>query len=626
MPIFRKKIHTLEGGELPTRIGDFTFVKMLKTRDAIEAFSVGMYQNSVGNQAVAKQWVGNPYLWNESYYWLSNEIQAYKFLHTLYKEKGALIQKHFPNIRIPKVLQIIEEKGRLLLLMEMIPGKPFDQFSVNEYIEEFEKVISYFRFINRIAIFKDTGIHSRGRWYFLAVFPLIFLRAIAKHPKYAWDIIRGSLKFLSLVFSIPLKKEFVHRDLNDSNLIKDGDTIGIIDFELSIRSHPLFDLVSIAFVSWHVPGFVDAFYKSPIVQEVCASDEDLKAYQALTLYSAIHLFSGTFNMPVQYKHSYLLHGISLKKREHNLAAPTAPDHKFTVTVGIPAYNEEHNIQNILSSVFSQKQTSYVIEKVIVICDGCTDRTALEARQFAESHPLVEVHDDQKRTGKATRLNQIFQNNQSEILVICDADTVFGSPDTVENMVRPFHDKAVGIVGGNDTPMTPKTFFEKISVAHARLWYEVRHNFRGGESPHNLHGVLFALRGELAKDIEIPKSVFADDTYLYFRAIELGFIFYFAKDAITKYRTPDNLREYISQSLRHLGTRTRITEEFGPWINRYRFIPHMHKIKAFLRGVRKDPIFSLMAVVVDMGLKLIKSPRSKGVVPYWQQVHSTKKIT
>ena len=63
--------------------------------------------------------------------------------------------------------------------------------------------------------------------------------------------------------------------------------------------------------------------------------------------------------------------------------------KPTVTIGIPAHNEEANIANMLNSVISQEQKSFFLEKIIVALDGCTDNTESEAREFAKKYPIVE---------------------------------------------------------------------------------------------------------------------------------------------------------------------------------------------------------------------------------------------
>ena len=69
--------------------------------------------------------------------------------------------------------------------------------------------------------------------------------------------------------------------------------------------------------------------------------------------------------------------------------------KQTVTIGIPAHNEAENISYLLRSILRQKQRNYKLEKIIVVCDGCTDNTEDKVKQFAKKHKIVELIFDHK---------------------------------------------------------------------------------------------------------------------------------------------------------------------------------------------------------------------------------------
>jgi glycosyltransferase involved in cell wall biosynthesis len=65
------------------------------------------------------------------------------------------------------------------------------------------------------------------------------------------------------------------------------------------------------------------------------------------------------------------------------------DNKLTVTIGIPAYNEEKSISNLLDSIIEQTQKDYVLEKVIVACDGCTDKTSEVVSEYVKKYNFIE---------------------------------------------------------------------------------------------------------------------------------------------------------------------------------------------------------------------------------------------
>jgi len=47
---------------------------------------------------------------------------------------------------------------------------------------------------------------------------------------------------------------------------------------------------------------------------------------------------------------------------------------ITVSIGIPAYNEEANIGKLLSSLIKQKEAGFIIKEIIVVSDQSTDKT------------------------------------------------------------------------------------------------------------------------------------------------------------------------------------------------------------------------------------------------------------
>src|SRR5258708_26629353 len=124
--------------------------------------------------------------------------------------------------------------------------------------------------------------------------------------------------------------------------------------------------------------------------------------------------------------------------------------KISITIGIPAYNEEDNIGKLLDSIISQKGSRYNIEKIIVACDGCTDKTAEIVEKYIDKHNNIYLINDGLRLGQAGRLNEFYKINKSDIFITFDADTVLGHRYVVNEIAECFEDKNVGLVGGSDT--------------------------------------------------------------------------------------------------------------------------------------------------------------------------------
>src|SRR3989344_7346251 len=139
------------------------------------------------------------------------------------------------------------------------------------------------------------------------------------------------------------------------------------------------------------------------------------------------------------------------------------DKKLKITIGIPAHNEEANIENLLRSVFVQKREYFRLDKVYVLCDGCTDSTPEIALKVAKKYKKLIVKNDRKRKGKPQRLNELYKIAGSEVIVSLDADVVLRKPEVIDELVKPFFANIKpGLVWGRSEPLKSKSVVEKMA--------------------------------------------------------------------------------------------------------------------------------------------------------------------
>lgn len=296
----------------------------------------------------------------------------------------------------------------------------------------------------------------------------------------------------------------------------------------------------------------------------------------------------------------------------------------TVTIGIPAHNEESNIAKLLRSILRQKALSYSLDSIIVTCDGCTDNTAKIVRDISKKHKVIKLLDDGQRLGKPKRLNRFYSMVKSDIFVAFDADVVLANSNVLEEIVKAFDSREVGLVGGRDIPFPASGVFEKIVVTASTLWYETRKNVGNGDTVHNHIARISALHKRAYKKIKIPDDMIADDVYLFFRTIQLGFEFRFAKEAVVYYREPNNLSDFFAQSARHMSHTPTIVSHFGSWVNAYFTTPEILKLKAFIKMFLKEPFYLPLAILLQISLRLTHSKfRNHYGNGKWITVKSTK---
>jgi poly-beta-1,6-N-acetyl-D-glucosamine synthase len=297
--------------------------------------------------------------------------------------------------------------------------------------------------------------------------------------------------------------------------------------------------------------------------------------------------------------------------------------KKNVVIGIPAHNEEQNIANLLDSILVQKQNNFSLESIIVACDGCTDKTSNIVKSYQKKNLIIKLINDGKRVGQAERLNNFYKSINADIFITFDADTILANPKVVSMMVDEFKNSKVGLVAGRNVAFKANNLFEKIVTTYENFWTLVTNNINNGSNVHNHIGRSSAIRKEIYKKISIQKEAVANDHYLFFKCLELGYKFKFAKDAAIFFRVPNNLHDYLVQANRWSNSKSSLDKYFGEWINDYYKIPTTTKLKAYLISLAKSPFYMVLAIILQFILKLSSFKNDNSSTPLWENISSSK---
>ena len=129
-----------------------------------------------------------------------------------------------------------------------------------------------------------------------------------------------------------------------------------------------------------------------------------------------------------------------RRRAREVALRRTWTHDGIISVIVPAHNEAAGIEAAVRSIAASRRPV----EIIVVDDGSTDGTA----DIVEALGLPQVTViRQPNGGKPSALNTGIAAARGEIVVMVDGDTVF-EQDTVERLIQPFADPAVGAVSGN----------------------------------------------------------------------------------------------------------------------------------------------------------------------------------
>ncbi len=298
--------------------------------------------------------------------------------------------------------------------------------------------------------------------------------------------------------------------------------------------------------------------------------------------------------------------------------------KKTVYIGIPAHNEERNIGRLLRSILSQKGDNFVIEKIDVVCDGCTDKTAEIVKDFSKQFSVIHCINDSRRVGPAQRMNEFYRYLTSDLFITFDADVVLAHNTVISEIVKKFDDPSIGLVGGNEIPEKQITFVGKSLEAYETYWRTMIGLVAGGNNVHHAPGCISAGRKEVLKRISFPGNVEAHDHFLYFKTLQLGYTFLFARNAVVTFKVPSTFRDFILQSTRYHSSSDYIHSYFGNWVDEHYRIPLSIKLYSYAVTFLKNPVCLLSALFLQFAQRILsKTQKEKPVIGTWQMVNSSK---
>jgi cellulose synthase/poly-beta-1,6-N-acetylglucosamine synthase-like glycosyltransferase/peptidoglycan/xylan/chitin deacetylase (PgdA/CDA1 family)/spore germination protein YaaH len=119
------------------------------------------------------------------------------------------------------------------------------------------------------------------------------------------------------------------------------------------------------------------------------------------------------------------------------------DYQPSVSIIVPAYNEERVITRTIESLLASRYPQF---EIIVVDDGSPDRTSEVVCENFRDEPRVRLF-TKPNGGKAEALNYGLRYATGEVVITLDADTLF-MPDTVGALAHRFYDKRMGAVSGN----------------------------------------------------------------------------------------------------------------------------------------------------------------------------------
>lgn len=259
---------------------------------------------------------------------------------------------------------------------------------------------------------------------------------------------------------------------------------------------------------------------------------------------------GTLNL---LRMTFLMIGSDLYGLIYQLKRRNKSDYFPSVSVVIPAFNEE---KSILASVKSVLASNYPKDKfeVIVVNDGSTDSTKNILEDFAQSDPDHNLNViTQENSGKAHSLNNGIKNFAHGVLIMClDGDSII-TKDTIRNAVRYFENREVMALASNMKIKKEKGLLNLIQ----RLEYAVSYQMKKAQTVFNIEyiigGVGSMFRKSILEDVCFyDTNTVTEDIDLTLKILQKGnkkFRVEYASDVIAYTQSALTIKDLIKQRYR-----------------------------------------------------------------------------
>lgn len=310
---------------------------------------------------------------------------------------------------------------------------------------------------------------------------------------------------------------------------------------------------------------------------------------------------------------------------HRRQPPGTPPHAGTifdhpdrpappsVSVIVPAYNEGVVVQNCVRSIARSRYPDF---EVVCVDDGSTDDTYAQLQELAAELPRVHACTQPNR-GKGAALNRGIDHAGGEILVMVDADGMFG-PDTLTEMVRAFTDERIGAVCGDDRTVN----LDRVQTRFLALINHVGTGLmRRALSTLHCLPVVSGNTGAFRRDVlertgPLREDTVGEDLELTWRVYRAGYRAAFAPRALVYAESPSTPPELWKQRVRWArGLLQTIRLHYDMTGNpRYGLFGPYLAFNLFAQVL--GPLIQVAALAVFLALALTGDP---GVVPdtFWQ---------
>lgn len=200
----------------------------------------------------------------------------------------------------------------------------------------------------------------------------------------------------------------------------------------------------------------------------------------------------------------------------------------TIKIAIPVYNEVEEIDLLFESLLKQVFDINYEVTFVIYDDHSTDGTTVKIKKYStlKAYSKFEFHYNNKNLGKATTLNKIFLETESDYLVLLDSDVRFTDSKSISSLLKPLVENPnAGLSSALAYTNDSKRMIKKVFEFAAKVSYYI-----GMEKKlASCWGGAMALKKKAYSSIKLVEDSYRTDAYLYLATLNLGMEYVLVED-------------------------------------------------------------------------------------------------
>ena len=222
-----------------------------------------------------------------------------------------------------------------------------------------------------------------------------------------------------------------------------------------------------------------------------------------------------------------------------------PKNYPTVTIAVPAHNEEKSIGKTLENILNLKYPKK--PEVIVVDDRSTDGTSRIAKSYG-----VKVLRLKEHGGKAKALNTALSVARGDLFAFVDADTFVG-PELLKRSVGYFNDKNVAAVIAGMKVHKPKNILQRMQQVEYVLVMLARKILTFLNALYVTPGCAIYRKDVLKKVGGFDEKTLTEDLEIGLRLHKAGYYIGYCATTFSETSVPKTIRGFFRQRIRwHRG--------------------------------------------------------------------------